>query len=632
MRMNDYFDDISLLNFKKDLQGYRWNTAKQDLLAGFNVALMTVPQAIAYAILAGIPLVCSLLASIFSSAFASLFGSCRYLVVAQSNAIAMLIQSGISELLFTHFRESTGAEKELIAVQLMIQLSFLIGLIQLLAAGCRLGRLTQFVSHSVVVGYVVGTALAIAINQAYSFSGVPQEAGMFSLYHRSLFLITHLHWIHLPTLIVGALSLILLLSLRRYNPRIPAAGMMLVISATLLFFLQDDEGLKLPFLDLKEHWRISLVGDLGAIGSLIPEWSVPNIELTLINKMLPLAFAVALLSVLETTSVSRSVAANSGERLSVNQEIFGVGIGNLTSALVGAVPVAGSASRSILNYQSGAQTRFSAVLSALCVAIIMAALSFFVTRIPLASLSAFLLFIAWSIVNKPQLLLCCKATGSDAFVLWTTIAACLFFSFDVAFYIGVVFSIILYLKKAAMPQFMEYEVDTTGKLMRALPGRSLERKPIRVIKIEGELFFGAADLFQTTLKTIAEDDTSTRVIVLQLKNARDIDATTCLALERLHDYLKKSGRCLLACGVMPSVWEVLSSSGLVEVIGKKNLFFFDERQPQLCMQKALWRARQIVAEEASVPIQPPTPVRPMTESQPAIEPLSQEPVPVQEPI
>ncbi len=629
MRMNDYFDDISLLTFKKDLQGYRWNIAKQDLLAGFNVALMTVPQAIAYAILAGVPLACSLFASIFSAGLASFFCSCRFLVVAQSNAIAMLIQSGLSELLFTHYRDVTGAEREIIGAQLIIQLSFLIGLIQLLAAGCRLGRLTQFVSHSVIVGYVVGTALAIAINQLYTFSGIPQESGISSLYHRAIFLLSHLNWIHFPTLIVGAFSLALLLSLRAYNPRIPAAGLMLVASALILFFLQDDEGLKLPFLDLKENWRVSIVGDLGAIGGLIPDLSIPNIDFSLINKMLPLAFAVALLSVLETSSVARSIAANSGERLSVNQEIFGVGVGNLTSALVGAVPISGSPSRSILNYQSGAQTRFSAVFSALFVAIIIAALSFFVTRIPLASLAAFLLFIAWSIVNKPQLLLCCKATGSDAFVLWATIAACLFFSFDVAFYIGVGLSVTLYLKKAAAPQLVEYEVDTTGKLMRALSTRSSDRKPIRVIKVEGELFFGAADLFQTTLKTIAEDDISTRVIVLQLKNARDIDATTCLALERLNDYLKSSGRCLLACGIMPSVWEVLSDSGLVEIIGKKNLFFFDERQPQLCMQKALWRARQIV-EEASAPLSPAVSARSITD-QPVAE-LSPEAAAVKDPV
>ena len=117
--------------------------------------------------------------------------------------------------------------------------------------------------------------------------------------------------------------------------------------------------------------------------------------------------------------------------------------------------------------------------------------------------------------------------------------------------------------------------------------------------MEGELFFGAADLFQTTLKTIAEDDTSTRVIILQLKNARDIDATGCLALQQLYDYLKGSDRYLIACGMTPQVWDVLSDSGLVELLGKENLFIFDDRHPHLHMQKALRRAK-ILAKQAPV--------------------------------
>ena len=127
--------------------------------------------------------------------------------------------------------------------------------------------------------------------------------------------------------------------------------------------------------------------------------------------------------------------------------------------------------------------------------------------------------------------------------------------------------------------------------------KPLEHKPIRVIKVDGELFFGAADIFQTTLKTIAEDDTSTRVIILQLKNARDIDATSCLAIHHLHRYLKSSKRHLVACGIMQQVWDVLSDSGLIEQLGKENLFIFDEHHPHLHMVKALRHARFLVLED-----------------------------------
>ena len=149
-----------------------------------------------------------------------------------------------------------------------------------------------------------------------------------------------------------------------------------------------------------------------------------------------------------------------------------------------------------------------------------------------------------------------------------------------------------------MPHLVEYDIDEAGELVYIGPGANVEHKAIRVIKVEGELFFGAADLFQTTLKAFAEDDTKTKVIILQVKNARDIDATACLALQQLHDYLKGSGRHLIACGITLPVWDVLSDSGIVELVGKDNLFLFDHHHPQAHMQKAIQRAKLLVKNES----------------------------------
>jgi len=157
-------------------------------------------------------------------------------------------------------------------------------------------------------------------------------------------------------------------------------------------------------------------------------------------------------------------------------------------------------------------------------------------------------------------------------------------------------SIILYLNKAAMPQVLQYIVDETGRIKSLEFCTKEELTKIRFIKVNGELFFGAADLFQTALKSIAEDDTNTRVIILQLKNARDIDATSCLALNQLYDYLKSSGRHLILSGLTLPVWEVMSGSGLVKLIGKENLFVIDELNPNHYFQRALKRANELVEE------------------------------------
>ncbi len=316
------------------------------------------------------------------------------------------------------------------------------------------------------------------------------------------------------------------------------------------------------------------------------------------NHLLPVAFAIALLSVMEATSTAKSIAASSGQHLCTNQEIFGLGLGNFFSSFIGAMPISGSPSRSALNYENGAKTRLAAVFNSLFVYLLIVAFGFLIRHIPIAAFSALLIVSSGSIVNFKQLFLCLKATRSDAFVLILTLLACLFLSLDIAFYIGVAMSISFYLKKAAIPQLVEFTVDKAGILHSMDHHHQHKPRKIRFIKVEGELFFGAADLFQSALKSITEDDTTTRVIILQLKNARDIDATACLALQQLHDYLKNSSRHLIGCGITHQTWDVLSDSGMIELIGKNNLFIFDERRPHLSVQKAFLRAYDLLKAES----------------------------------
>lgn len=598
---NYHVDDISFVTLKKELSGYSWETCRQDLTAGISVALLTVPQAMGYSILAGLPLFCGLLAAIYSSLIAAIFGSSRHLVVGPSTALAILVQTGTAEILFTYYRDLSSVERDAMAVQILTQLTFLVGMIQILAAGCKLGRLTQFVSHSVVVGYMSGLAIAVVINQLFPFLGISRLSGVHSFYERGAYLFTHLNYTHFPTAIIGLGSFVLMVLLKKIDKRIPAAVITFAVAGTIVHMLgwsefSSEAAMVDPFND-ETVQKVALIGDTGAVFDVIPFISLPYFDTGIMNSILPVAFALALLSIMESVSVAKSIAACSGQRLSVNQEIFGIGLGNTVSSLISGMPVSGSPSRSGLNFNYGAQTRLSAIFSAVSVAVFLFSFGELITLIPLASLAALLLYTAVNIVNPKQFFLCLKATSSDAFVLWLTMLSCIFFSLDVAFYIGIAISITLYLKKSAIPQLVEYDIDDHGDLKNIdFSKKHDDHKKIRVIKVEGELFFGAADLFQTTLKAIAEDDTSTRVIMLQLKNARDIDATACLALEQLYDYLKGSGRHLILCGLTWQIWEVLSDSGIVELIGKENLFVFDEKHPHHYMQKALSKAKELAQE------------------------------------
>lgn len=594
-------DDISLAPWRLDIKNYTWETFRQDLLAGFSVAFLTVPQAMAYALLAGLPISCGLFASIYSAIITALFCSSRHIVVGPSNALAILIQTGTAEVLFTFYRDATGGERELAALAILTQLTLMTGILQIVGAWCKLGRLTQFVSYSVVIGYVSGAALAVIINQLFVFFGVSRMAGAHSLFEHMAYLAGHLYEIQWPTALVGIGSMALLIIFKRLNKKIPAPIIAIAAASILVEVLglssYSGSSMVADFFGEEGIFNVLVIGDTWEEYNIIPELALPFFNMRILNGIFPVAVALALLSIMETTSVAKSIAASSGQRLSVNQEIFGIGIGNVISTFIGAMPVTGSPSRSGLNYHSGAQTRFASIFNAIIVVLIIYTLGFAVTRIPLATLAALLLFTAANIVNRKQLLICLKATNADALVFWITLFSCLFLSLDTAFYIGVALSITLYLTKAAIPQLVEYEIDETGELKHLHPGAAQAHREIRVIKVEGELFFGAADLFQTTLKTLTEDDTSTRVIILQLKNARDIDATGCLALQQLSDYLRSSGRHLVACGMTSEVWDVLSNAGLIDQLGKENLFAFDEHHPHSHMHKAYLWAKNLISEE-----------------------------------
>jgi len=595
-------DDISFASIRQDIEGYSWSKLRADFLAGLGVAFVTVPQAMAFALVAGLPLSCGLFAAIYSAIIASLFGSCRHLIVGPNNTIAILVQFGTASILYSHFRDITGPERDMIALQILTQLTFIIGLFQCLAAFLKLGKLTQFVSHSVVVGYLGGTALALVVGQLFIFLGISNPDNPASIFSQILYIFSHIRDIHWPTAFIGLGSLFILIALSRYK-QFPGAVVVLVLAGLVVhFFGMSTYSDWAPFGNTGAlNSNVILIGDTGMLKDIFPSIGLPRFDFSIMSELISIAFAVAILTAVETCLVAKSITASSGQQLSVNQEIFGLSLANFFSSMIGALPSSGSVARSFLLYRNGAKTHFAGVFSAFSVGIIMFVFGYFVQRIPLTALSAILLLASARIVNFQHMLLCLKSTRADALVLIATLLACLFFGLNVAFYVGVILSITFYLTKAAVPYIVECSYDDSGQIDSTHVATSQASGKIRVLNVQGELFFGAAELFQKTLKSIAKND-DLKVIVLRLKNARDIDATACLAIQHLNQYLRESGRYLLLCGLTYPTWEVLSSSGTVKAVGKENLFVVEEHQPRVSLQRALKRAKSLVADSETVEV------------------------------
>jgi SulP family sulfate permease len=573
---------ISFAPFTAELRGYSLPSFRQDVLAALAVALLTIPQSIAYSLLAGLPPTAGLFSAIFGSILTAAMGSSRQLIAGPSTGVAILIQTAIADILANYFETVTGPAKEALTLHILTQIVLIMGILHIGAAFFNVSKLLQFVSRPVVLGYFAGITVAIAVAQVSYLFGVP-SAGGGTLVSKAIFFVAHLAETNGAALVVGLSTLGVLLFFRRHLRNWPDA--LFAILAACLIAMAFHRG--------NSEFRVQTIQDLHLAAQPIPQLTMPLIDFSLINKVFPAAVAIAFLAVLEVFSISRNFASRSGQTVQINQDVFGLGLGNTVLSLVtGAMPCSGSMTRTSLNFRMNAQTRLAAVFSGLFTAVILYFCWPLVELIPLAALAAILIATLPTLTNIQELKLCFRATREDAWVFLLTFLSCLIFSLEIAFFIGIVISIATYLKKSSEPYLVEYAFNAKGRLMVVSPKEDVHRK-VRIIGIGGELYFAAADFVQNAMADVVEDS-NVEAVVLRLNNVHHMDASMCLALMRLHELLKAKGHYLIISGLTEEVWRVFHRAGLVKQLGVDNLYFTDESNPQFSTWKACLRAQELI--------------------------------------
>jgi SulP family sulfate permease len=574
---------VSFFPFIQEIRDYSFRIFRFDFMAALAVALLTIPQSIAYSILAGLPPIAGVFSAIFGTLFTASFGSSKQLVSGPSTGVAILIQTAISDVLYSNYGMVSGAAREVLVLQLLTQIVFIIGLIQVGSAFLNVRKLLRFVSRSVMLGYFTGIIVAITINQLYYLFGIPSPEGETQIYSKVLYFISHIFELNQMALLVGFVSFGILLFFRRRLKNWPDALFTLILTSALCFGFR--------------YWSIGTpvmtLGDLHFTENLIPQFILPFLDLKALNKIFPAAAAIAFLSILEVFSLSRTFASRTGQKEQVNQDVFGVGVGNFfLSFISSAMPCSGSATRSALNFRMNAQTRFAAIFSGILTALIFYFCWPLLQQIPLSALAALLIATVPTLTNWQELKLSFKATREDAWVFILTFLSCLIFRLDIAFFIGISISLATYLKKSSEPQLVEYAFNPKGRLMAVSPHADAHRM-IRIIGIGGELYFAAADFFQSAMAPVAEDP-NVRAIVLRLNNVHHMDASMCLAIIRLKETLTAKGCHFLISGLTEEVWRVFHRAGIVKQIGLDNLYFTDESNPQFSTWKACLHAQELI--------------------------------------
>lgn len=538
------------------LRGYGWADLRGDLAAGLTVAAVSVPQGMAYAALAGLPPQYGLYTAVVMTAVGALFDSSRLLINGPTNVIAIALLSALAFV----------PQEERIPAAFVV--AFLVGAAQVGIALLRLGDLTRYVSHSVIVGFTLGAAVLLVVDQAKNLLGLPAVGSPedhFLLRSWNSLLVAG--ETHLPTLLIGAGTVFIVLAVRRGNLALTKAGWRLVVPQHLLAVV--GMAWLVAAFRLDETMGVEVAGPVPAA---LPAFAWPELRWERVRLLAGNAFAIAVLGLLEAVAMAKAIAARTGQRLDINQQCFSEGAANLAGSFFQCIPGSGSLTRSAVNEQAGAVSQWSGVFSAVAVAAMLLLAAGWARYIPTASLAALLLLAAYRMVDWERLVFHLRATRFDAGVVLATALSAVFISVEFCIIIGVFLSFVLYVPRAAQVRLARLTRVGERNARELIPGDPTCGRMV-LYELEGELFFGAEPELEEHLATIEREACAgVEVVVLVLKRARNPDAAFLHLLGELVEKLHERGVALVVCGVSPAMREALARTGLDRGIGPGRIF------------------------------------------------------------
>jgi len=534
-------------------RGYSPRKLRCDAQAGLTVAALELPQAMAYAVIAGVPPEYGIYTSIIQGVIGALLSSSNHLASGPTNTQSLLIASAATRL--------AGSDPALY-LQMVFGLAMIKGIIQLLFAAGGLGQMVRYVSRSVILGLMAGAGLLIAAGQLPVFLGLPGHAsgqssplpGILGQIH---VLVSQLGQINLKAVTIGLISLAIILGCRWLSRKLPGAILAVVLSAALVALL---------------GWSSSDLSLVGAQPGKLPSFHIPDLTLEQTQQLFSGALALAILGMLESVAIVKSISSQTQERINPNREFFAQGISNFISSFFNGIPGSGSFTRSALNHAAGAQTRFAALLCAGFVALAYFMGSGLIQHLPMACLAAILLIIAFNLIQWREILRTVATNREDAIVCLTTLVATLIAPLEYAIFIGVFLNIALFVRRSSRLQMIQ--MVTTGPDHNQFieePIRDTQgQQSVLFLQMEGNLFFGVADELEDRLSRVAGQQVP--VVIIRLKRTSAIDSTVLHVMEQFIRQMQSQNGHVLLCGVKPDLYAQLKAYGLVDLLGEKAVF------------------------------------------------------------
>jgi len=544
MHMHVHIEDVA--PFLPWLRRYNRHYLKADLFSGLTVAVVALPQSMAYAIIAGLPVQYGLYASIVPTIIGCLWGSSAQLITGPTTTASLVVFSALS---------SIAQPGSLRYIELAFLLAALAGIIRIAMGMARLGVLLNFISHSVLLGFTSGAAVLIAFKQLPGLLGIHIEKG--SGFIRSLLdLVVHLDQFHPLNFVLGLIVIAVILAIRRWRPTWPGTLIAMVFVGILLtVFHLESRGVRV----------------VGAISGSLPPLHLPHWELWhQIGTLAPAALAITILGLMEAISISQSIADQTRQRLNVNREFIGQGLANLGAAFFSGYPCSGSFTRSAVNFRSGGKTPMSGIISGLAVAAAVLLAGPLAAKLPLCALSGVLIVVAYQLIRVEDIRRALRSTRSDAAVMLVTFLFTVFLNIEFSIYIGVLLSIGLHLAKTSHPRIYSVIPDfTTGKLVSSAQGQTCCQMDI--LQIEGSIFFGSAAFVIEDLQRRLRHNAEVSHLLIRMHQVNTLDASGIHILEIILDDIRERGGGIYFSGVNKRVFDVLNNSGISKDIGHTHI-------------------------------------------------------------
>ena len=556
---------------------------RHDVIAGLTVAAISFPQAMAYALIAGVDPRFGVYSAIVVTVVASIFGSSSHLINGPTSAISLLVFTALA------FIDSENS-KELF--EGLFMLAVLVGVFQIVISLFKLGNLTRYISESVIVGFMAAASLLLALGQLGNALGVRDKGnGHMQVLRRVWLTLTHGDAINYRALSLSAAAVILAVVLRKLVQRfgLPQIDMLAVLIITALVAYLA--GWSVP--GANGHTAVSVAAK---IPRSLPSPHVPEVHTEWLPHLSTGALAIAFVGIIEALSIAKAIAYQTQQKIDYNRQIMAEGLANLAGGFFQSLPGSGSLSRSAINFQAGAKTRFSGIVSAATVAAALLLFAPLLRYVPQAALAGLLLVTAARLVDFKRLIYTLKASRYDAGLVIITAFTGVAIDLDKSVLLGVILSILLFVPRAAKLKAKELIVTPERVVRERISGDTTDQSII-IYDLEGELFFGAApelDRYLSELsQRIADDDI--KFLVLRVKRVRNPDV---VCIERIEHFLREEterGVAVLLAGVRSDTLQLLNNVGFQSWFDAEHVFAEEDEEYSATL-KAVRYAHNKLAE------------------------------------